>query len=420
MLIDGEFFYSNGALACEDVSLRQIAQEYGTPSYIYSKKAIVSRFRRYCHALEGLRHRVCFAVKANSNLAVLATLAKEGAGFDIVSGGELYRVLAAGADAGSVVFSGVGKTEPEIRYAVESGIHSFNCESEAEVAEISRIASSLGKVASVALRVNPDVDAVTHPYISTGLREHKFGVAMEEAPEIYRRIAALPAIAPEGVSCHIGSQLLDPGPLMEATTKTIGLVSRLRAEGLPIRHLDLGGGIGVPYRHSDTSVDLGKVVGQLRVLVAPLGLTLMLEPGRSVVAQAGILLCRVTLTKHNGRKTFVVVDAGMNDLIRPALYQAHHEIIPVSSPSKDNETEVDVVGPVCETGDFFARGRRMPELKAGDLIAIQTAGAYGFVLSSNYNSRPRACELLVDGNRVLVARQRETYADLVRGEVAGF
>ncbi|MFL6447604.1 MAG: diaminopimelate decarboxylase [Bryobacteraceae bacterium] len=418
MLIDGEFFYSGGTLACEDVSLRQIAHEYGTPSYVYSKNAIVSRFRRYCHALEGLRHRVCFAVKANSNLAVLATLAKEGAGFDIVSGGELYRVLAAGADAGSVVFSGVGKTETEIRYAVESGIHSFNCESEAEVAEISRVASSAGKMASVALRVNPDVDAVTHPYISTGLREHKFGVAMEEAPAIYRRIAALPGIAPEGVSCHIGSQLLDAGPLMEAARKMIGLVNRLRAEGLAISHLDLGGGIGVPYRHSDSSVDLGNVVSQLRALVEPLGLTLMLEPGRSIVAEAGILLCRVTLTKHNGKKAFVVVDAGMNDLIRPALYQAHHEIIPVSSPSREAEAEVDVVGPVCETGDFFARGRSMPDVKAGDLIAIQTAGAYGFVLSSNYNSRPRACELLVDGDRVLVARQRETYADLVRGEIA--
>ncbi len=420
MLIDGEFFYSHGVLACEDVSLRQIADEHGTPSYVYSKRAIVSRFRRYRAALEGLKHRVCFAVKANSNLAVLATLAKEGAGFDIVSGGELYRVLAAGADAGSVVFSGVGKTEAEIRYALESGIHSFNCESEAEVAVISTIASSLGNVASVALRVNPDVDAVTHPYISTGLREHKFGVAMEHAPAIYRKIAALPGIVPEGVSCHIGSQLLDPGPLMEAAKKTIALVQQLRADGLEISHLDLGGGIGVPYRPGDTTVDLGSVVAQLRTLVEPLGLTLMLEPGRSIVAEAGVLLCRVTLTKHNGRKTFVVVDAGMNDLIRPALYQAHHEIIPVSMSKTDAEAEVDVVGPVCETGDFFARGRSMPELKAGDLVAIQTAGAYGFVLSSNYNSRPRACELLVDGNRVLVARQRESYADLVRGETIEF
>jgi len=419
MLIDGEFFYSNGVLACERVDLRQVAEEYGTPSYVYSKAALTSRFRRYQQALGASQHRVCFAVKANSNLAVLAALAKEGAGFDIVSGGELYRVLAAGADAHSVVFSGVGKTEEEIRYAIESGIHSFNCESEAEVSQISAVASSLGKVASVALRVNPDVDAVTHPYISTGLREHKFGVAMEDAPAIYRRIAALPGIKPEGVSCHIGSQLLDTAPLLEAARKTVALVSRLRAEGIAISHLDLGGGIGVPYRQGDTSVDVMGVVRQLRELAEPLGLALMLEPGRSVVAEAGILLCRVTLTKHNGRKTFVVVDAGMNDLIRPALYQAHHEIIPVLCPSGTRELEVDVVGPVCETGDFFARGRSMPELKAGDLVAIQTAGAYGFVLSSNYNSRPRACELLVDGTRVLVARQRETYADLVRGEVTG-
>src|SRR4051794_32057685 len=303
MLIDGEFSYSNGVLACEDVSLGQIADEHGTPSYVYSKRAIVSRFRRYREALEGLKHRVCFAVKANSNLAVLATLAQEGAGFDIVSGGELHRVLAAGANASSVVFSGVGKTEGEIRYAVGSGIHSFNCESEAEVSVISRVASSFGKMASVALRVNPDVDAITHPYISTGLREHKFGVAMEEAPSIYKRIAALPGIVPEGVSCHIGSQLLDPGPLMEAARKTIALVDRLRTEGLAISHLDLGGGIGVPYRAGDTSVDLRGVMSQLRTLVEPLGVTLMLEPGRSIVGEAGVLLCRVTLTKHNGRKT---------------------------------------------------------------------------------------------------------------------
>jgi diaminopimelate decarboxylase len=419
MLIDGEFSYSDGILACERVDLRQVAEEYGTPSYVYSKNALISRFRRYQDALGGSKHRVCFAVKANSNLAVLAALAQQGAGFDIVSGGELYRVLAAGADASSVVFSGVGKTEEEIRYAVESGIHSFNCESEAEVSQISRVASSFGKVASVALRVNPDVDAVTHPYISTGLREHKFGVAMEDAPAIYRRIAVFPGIRPEGVSCHIGSQLLDTAPLLEAARKTVALVGRLRAEGLAISHLDLGGGIGVPYRQNETSVDLISVVRQLRDLAEPLGLTLMVEPGRSIVAEAGILLCRVTLTKHNGRKTFVVVDAGMNDLIRPALYQAHHEIIPVVRPRAGQEAEVDVVGPVCETGDFFARGRNMPELKAGDLVAIQTAGAYGFVLSSNYNSRPRACELLVDGGRVLVARQRETYADLVRGEVTG-
>ncbi len=419
MLIDGEFFYSNGVLACERVDLRQIAEEFGTPSYVYSKGALLSRFRRYQQALGGSKHRVCFAVKANSNLAVLAALAKEGAGFDIVSGGELYRVLAAGADASSVVFSGVGKTEEEIRYAIASGIHSFNCESEAEVSRISALASSLDKVASVSLRVNPDVDAVTHPYISTGLREHKFGVAMEDAPAIYRRVAALPGILPEGVSCHIGSQLLDTAPLLEAARKTVGLVARLRAEGIGIKHLDLGGGIGVPYRQSDTSVDVMGTVSQLRQLAEPLGLTLMLEPGRSVVAEAGVLLCRVTLTKHNGRKTFVVVDAGMNDLIRPALYQAHHEILPVLRPSGTHKVDVDVVGPVCETGDFFARGRSMPELKAGDLVAIQTAGAYGFVLSSNYNSRPRACELLVDGGDVLVARQRETYADLVRGEVTG-
>ncbi len=416
MLTEGEFFYREGALACEGVDLTALAEARGTPAYVYSKRVIVSRFRAYEDALSAIPHRVCYAVKANSNLAVLATLAHEGAGFDIVSGGELYRVLAAGASAASVVFSGVGKTESEIRFALEKGIHSFNCESEAELELISRLAVSTGRRASIAIRVNPDVDAITHPYISTGLREHKFGVDINRAEAIYSRAAQLPGIVVEGVSCHIGSQLLDIGPLLEAADKAIALVKRLRELALPIRYLDLGGGLGVPYRSGDRNISARTLIEGLLPKLQLLNLTLMLEPGRSVVAEAGVLLTRVLLVKKNGQKTFVIVDAAMNDLIRPALYQAHHDIVPVKQALAGEEIKVDVVGPVCESGDFFARGRELPALAPGDLLAIRSAGAYGFVLSSNYNSRPRPCELLIDGDRVHVARQRETFEDLIRGE----
>ena len=415
MFTHGEIYYRNGVLTCEQAPLPDLAQRYGTPAYIYSKRAILSRFQAYTSALSGLPHQVCFAVKANSNLSVLHALAQAGSGFDIVSGGELFRVLAAGADAGKVVFSGVGKTYEEIRFALENSIHSFNCESETEIHSISRAAHSMGRTAFIALRVNPDVDAATHPYISTGLRQHKFGVGIEEAEAIYQRAARLPGIHAEGVSCHIGSQLIEVRPLLEAADKVIGLVKRLRATGHRITHLDLGGGIGVPYRPGEKSAGVAEFIAQLRSKLQGLGLTLMLEPGRSIVAEAGLLLCRVVLTKKNAEKTFVVVDAGMNDLIRPSLYQAHHEIVPVIRTDRTG-TEVDIVGPVCETGDFFARGRTLPAVNEGELIAIQTAGAYGFVLASNYNSRPRACELLIDGAQVHVARARETYEDLVRGE----
>jgi diaminopimelate decarboxylase len=418
MFAPGEFSYRDGELVCESVRLSVLAEAHGTPAYIYSKRTIVQRFHAYEDALGRLPHRVCYSVKANSNLAVLATLAAEGAGFDIVSGGELYRVLAAGGKASSVVFSGVGKTEAEIQYALSEGIHSFNCESEVEMELISRIASALGRTASIALRVNPDVDAITHPYISTGLREHKFGVDISAAEDLYARASQLPGLAPEGVSCHIGSQLLEVGPLLEAADKALALIARLRSRGLPIRYLDLGGGLGVSYRSNDRPARAAELVERLRSKVESLGLTLMLEPGRSIVAEAGLLLTRVLLVKRNGQKTFVIVDAAMNDLIRPALYQAHHEIIAVSEPNADADITADIVGPVCETGDFFARNRQIPPVRAGDLLAIRTAGAYGFVLSSNYNSRPRPCELLIDGAEVHVARTRETFADLIRGESA--
>jgi diaminopimelate decarboxylase len=412
----GEFHYVDGRLFCEGADLDAIAHDYGTPAYVYSSNGILSRFREYHRALGGLPHRVCYAVKANSNLAVLSLLASEGAGFDIVSGGELFRVLAAGGDPKSVVFSGVGKTEDEVQYALETGIHSFNCESESEIGMISEVARRIGKTASIAIRVNPDVDAVTHPYISTGLREHKFGVDIGAASEIYKRAAALPGIVPESVSCHIGSQLLSVEPLLEAADKVLRLVEALRDSGLPIRTLDLGGGLGVPYRRGDRPVSIGAFIEQLRPKIASRNLELLLEPGRSIVAEAGILLSRVQQVKRNGGKTFVILDAAMNDLIRPALYQAHHDIVPVRQRPQSSGLKADVVGPVCESGDFFARDRELPSLQAGDLVAICTAGAYGFVQASNYNSRPRPCELLVDGDRIQVARKRETLEDLIRGE----
>jgi diaminopimelate decarboxylase len=408
--------YRRGTLFCEQTDVARAASSHGTPAYLYSKSAIIKNFRTYRDALAEVPHRICYSVKANANIAILDLLAREGAGFDIVSGGELYRVLAAGADPASVVFSGVGKTPAEIRFALEKGIHSFNCESDAEIGQISRAAVSLNRIASIAVRVNPDVDAVTHPYISTGLREHKFGVDINAVEDLYRRAAVLPGILAEGVSCHIGSQLLAEDPMLEAAGKVLALVSRLRDQGHPIKNLDLGGGLGVAYRPEEQNPDVRALIEKLKIRIRGLDLTLTLEPGRSVVAEAGVLLTRVLLVKQNGRKKFVVVDAAMNDLLRPALYEAHHEITPVEQPSGANTIRADVVGPVCESSDFLARNRELPDLKTGDLLAIRTTGAYGFALSSNYNSRPRPCELLVDGADVHVVRRRETYEDLVRGE----
>jgi diaminopimelate decarboxylase len=416
MLLEQPFLYRGGELHCEETSLVEIATQYGTPAYVYSATAIRSRYQAYDHALQGLPHQICFAVKANSNLGVLSLLAQEGAGFDIVSGGELYRALAAGADPKKIVFSGVGKTEVEIRYALLQQIHSFNCESETEVHLISRVATELNVEASIALRVNPDVDASTHPYISTGLREHKFGVDIKLAPDLYRRISKLPGISLDGVSCHIGSQLLNIQPILEAADKVLALVATLRASGINVKFVDLGGGLGVPYRQSEQSTPMESLLGAFCKKLEGSGLLLFLEPGRSIVAEAGVLLSRVSLTKRNGEKTFVVLDAGMNDLIRPALYQAYHEVLPVREVQEATRNVVDVVGPVCESGDFFALNRELSPLRDGDLVVLKTAGAYGFVLSSNYNSRPRACELLVEGTRPQLVRSRETWEDLIRGE----
>lgn len=416
MLNDLEYVYRGGVLHCEEISLAEIAAGHGTPAYVYSKRAIERAYNNYASALDGFPHRICYAVKANSNLAVLKVLADLGAGFDIVSGGELFRVLKAGASADRVVFSGVGKTADEVEYALEQGIHSFNCESEPELDLISAIAARWGKTASIALRVNPDVDAVTHPYISTGLREHKFGTDIADVERLYEKALHLPGLIPEGVSCHIGSQLLDYGPILEAADKVLALVERLRAKGVPIRHLDLGGGLGVRYRAADSALPVKEFIAILRRKLATSDLDLMLEPGRSIVAESGVLLTRVLFVKQNGEKRFIVVDAAMNDLIRPTLYQAHHEITPVVEPATVPTITADIVGPVCESGDFLARNRQIANPNPGDLLAIRTAGAYGFVLSSNYNSRPRAAELLVEGSHVHVARRRETWEDMIRGE----
>jgi diaminopimelate decarboxylase len=416
MLIDNEYAYRGGVLFCEGVSLADIAEKHGTPTYVYSSQSIASHYLAYETALASIPHRICYAVKANSNIAILQLLARLGACFDIVSGGELYRVLQAGASPDRVVFSGVGKTAAELQYALEQGIYAFNCESEAELVKLSELAARMGRTASIAFRVNPDVDAATHPYISTGLREHKFGIGLAEVEPLYKKAATLPGIAPEGVSCHIGSQLLDYAPILEALEKTLALVARLREAGISVRHLDIGGGIGARYRSTDHSPCLAKFAEALIGRLKDTRLELLLEPGRSIVAEAGVLLTRVILRKQNGAKTFIVTDAAMNDLVRPTLYQAYHEIVPVLEPISVEPVTVDVVGPVCETGDFFAHNRVMPIVAAGDLLAIQTSGAYGFALSSNYNSRPRAAEILVNGKGTHVIREREAMADLIRGE----
>jgi len=409
------FSYSRNDYYCERVPLADIAHRTGTPVYVYSSGTILQNYRAYHEAFGELPHTVCYAVKANSTLAILGLLAKAGAGFDIVSGGELYRVLQAGGDPAKVVFSGVGKTREEVDYALRNGIHTFNCESEAELALIDAMASRLGRRARFSIRVNPDVDAVTHPYISTGLSQHKFGIAIAEAEQVYDRSRQYRSLEADGVSCHIGSQILDPSPMLESVDRVLALAARLREAGHPIRHLDLGGGLGVAYHEGQSAPSISEYVRCLRARLGESGLTVMVEPGRSIVGPAGVLLTRVLYRKKNGEKEFIVVDAAMNDLIRPSLYRAHHEIVPLRISPLPLVT-ADVVGPVCETGDFLARDREMANAMPGDYLAVCTAGAYGFVLSSNYNSRPRAPEVLVDGDQWRVVRERESYEDLVRGE----
>ncbi len=411
------FAYRDNVLYVEDVALDSIARRAGTPCYVYSSNAILGRYRAYDRAFGDLPHKVCYAVKANSNLAVLSLLARAGAGFDIVSAGELHRVLRAGGKADSVVFSGVGKTADEVEFALEKGIHSFNCESEAELSLIDALAARAGVKARVALRVNPDVDASTHPYISTGLKEHKFGISYSEVEDVYGRARWHSNLELEGVSCHIGSQLLNPEPLIAAVDRMLELVERLRGKGIAIQHLDLGGGLGVPYRETEKAPSIPDYITRIVNKVRGTGLTLLVEPGRSLVGEAGVLLSRVLYRKKNGTKEFVILDAAMNDLIRPSLYSAHHEIVPLKKDDRRGTVKADVVGPVCESGDFLAKDREMANVLPGDLVAVQTAGAYGFVQASNYNSRPRAAEIMVAGNGWRVVRQRESLDDLIRGEM---
>jgi len=408
--------YREHTLYSEEVALLDIARREGTPSYVYSRAKILEKFRSYEEAFGDTPHRVCYAVKANGNLAILKLLAEAGAGFDIVSGGELFRVLEAGADPAAVVFSGVGKTAQELDYALEQRVRSFNCESEPEVALLGSLAARRGVQARVALRVNPDVDASTHPYISTGLRKHKFGIDIAESEGVYERAIALPNVVLDGVSCHIGSQILDIAPMAEVFDKMVSLVGRLRGKGLPIRSLDLGGGLGVAYKPGEDAPNVRDYVCAIRERVQGHDLEILIEPGRSIVAEAGVLLTRVLYRKSNGDRQFVIVDAAMNDLIRPALYHSHHEIIPLRQNQVGTIT-ADVVGPVCESGDFLARGREMANVMPGDLLAICTAGAYGFVAASNYNARPRAPEILVEGEKYRVIRRRENYQDLIQCEI---
>jgi diaminopimelate decarboxylase len=402
-------------LYCDGVALERIAAAVGTPVYVYSVAEIVSRYRQFEAAFGRYPHHICYSVKANSNLRLLRVLAQQGAGFDIVSGGELFRVLQAGGRAERTVFSGVGKTTEEMDYALRAGVAMFCCESEGELRVLSERAARMKKLARVALRVNPSVDARTHPYISTGLREHKFGIAMAEAEALYVRAQNWPALRLVGLTCHIGSQITDLAPFEQAISRVVGLANRLQNKGCSVQHLDCGGGLGVAYRPRDESPAIRAYVRTLLNCVRGSRLEVTIEPGRALVANAGILLTKVLNTKMTGRKRFLILDAAMNDLIRPALYGSHHEILPTERRARDSVV-ADVVGPVCETGDFFARARRMPDLQPGDLVAIMTAGAYGFVLSSNYNARPRPAEVVVAGSKWHLARRRETLKDLIRGE----
>ena len=405
-----------GGLRIEGVALADIAARFGTPCYVYSRAALTAAYAAYLDALQahGLAGRslVCYAVKANSNLAILNLFARLGAGFDIVSGGELARVIAAGGDPAKIVFSGVGKSRDEMRAALEAGIHCFNVESASELEQLSDVAGGTGRRAPVSLRVNPDVDARTHPYISTGLKTAKFGVAFGEAFELYRRAASLPHIAVKGIDCHIGSQLLDPAPAAEAADKVLALVDHLAAAGIVLDHIDLGGGMGIQYRADEPGPATADYLAPMLAKLATRRENLVFEPGRSLVGNAGLLLTRVAVLKPGEEKHFAVVDAAMNDLMRPALYDAWHDIVPVATTGdRGGAMRYEIVGPVCESGDFLGHDRDLV-LHEGDLLAILSAGAYGMAMASNYNSRPRAAEVMIDGNITHLIRRREEVAQL--------
>ena len=411
------FTLRDGELHAEAVPLSAIARRYGTPTYVYSRATLERHYRAFDSALAAVPHGVCYAVKANSNLAVLQVLARLGAGFDIVSGGELARVLRAGGQASKVVFSGVGKSSAEINQALDAGIGCFNVESEAELLRLGRIAESKQMRARIALRVNPDVDARTHPYISTGLKDNKFGIEIGEAERLYLLAQTLPGIELDGVACHIGSQLLELSPFLDALDRVLALVDRLDRHGIRLRHIDVGGGLGVRYR-DETPPEPAEWAQALLTRLQGRGLKVFTEPGRAIAGNAGVLLTRVELLKPataEGGKNFAVIDAAMNDLIRPSFYDAWHAVVPLRENREAHSKTWELVGPVCETGDWLARGRQLA-LAEGDLLAFRTAGAYGFAMSSNYNARPRAAEVLVDGDEAHLVRARETVEDLWRGE----
>jgi diaminopimelate decarboxylase len=408
------FRYHNGRMRAEDVDLGNIAERFGTPCYVYSRATLERHWQVFDSALGSHPHLICYAVKANSSLAVLQVLARLGSGFDIVSAGELERVLRAGGEPSRIVFSGVGKRATEMQSALEAGIRCFNVESEAELVRLEAVAAGSGHIAPVSIRVNPDVDAQTHPYISTGLRDNKFGIDVDQALQVYQRATGLPHLRVTGIDCHIGSQLTDTAPFVDALERVLQLVDRLQSEGIELTHIDLGGGLGIPYRAGDRPPLPDAYARALLARMSGRPQELLLEPGRAIAGNAGILLTRVEYLKHTAHKNFAIIDAAMNDLQRPALYNAWHDIVPVE-PREGTPTVYDVVGPVCETGDFLGKDREL-RLAEGDLLAVRSAGAYGFTMSSNYNSRPRAAEVMVDGDRVFVIRERETLADLYRHE----
>ncbi|MBR7216506.1 diaminopimelate decarboxylase [Pseudomonas sp. B2021] len=407
------FNYRDGELFAEGVALSAIAQRFGTPTYVYSRAHIQAQYRSFTDALDGVPHLVCYAVKANSNLGVLNVLARLGAGFDIVSRGELERVLAAGGQADKIVFSGVGKSREDMRRALEVGVHCFNVESTDELERLQVVAAEMGVRAPISLRVNPDVDAGTHPYISTGLKENKFGIAIADAEDVYIRAAQLPNLEVLGVDCHIGSQLTTLPPFLDALDRLLALIDRLGECGIYLHHIDLGGGVGVRYRDEEPPL-IADYIQAVRERIEGRDLTLMFEPGRYIVANAGVLLTQVEYLKHTEHKDFAIVDAAMNDLIRPALYQAWMDVTAVT-PRASEARAYDIVGPICETGDFLAKDRELA-LEEGDLLAVHSAGAYGFVMSSNYNTRGRTAEVLVDGDQAFEVRRRETVAELYAGE----
>ena len=410
-----DFHYQGDELFCEEVPIRQITEQVGTPCYIYSHRTLIRHFHAFDQAFNAIPHIVAFAMKSNSNLTVLRLLAKEGSGADIVSGGELFRALTAGMAPNKIVFAGVGKSKEEIRYALESDILMFNVESPGELQQVNKVAGSMGLRAKVALRINPDIDPQTHPYISTGLKKSKFGIGADQALEEFDAAGNLPHIEVVGVHSHIGSQLTQVAPFVDALKKAIALIQTLKTKGVHIQYLNVGGGLGITYS-DETPPHPKELAAAISPLLQTVSCQIIMEPGRSIVGNAGILVTKVLYNKKGADKHFVIVDAAMNDLLRPSLYDAHHDIQPVIKQESSVVNTVDVVGPICESGDFLAKDRKLPQSQPGDLLAVMSAGAYGFTMASNYNSRPRVPEVLVKGKDITVIRKRETYEDLIRGE----